>query len=238
VKNFEIKRIFDKRLPFISEDAFQVLEKMGDTHNVVALSPGLFDRPMGNWLFAWDAGWKLDMALHQCNRVGAKVLVVFGVKKTGKESFQQVVDHFGNVAERAAKAGVTVAVEPHKGNWIETAETGAEIFKAVNSPSFGLNWDVSNCRGPGEEPADGYAHALPWIKHMHLKDGTRKEGGGSKGAPLGEGDIGWADLFKKLAADKVDVAFSIETHVKPGYENTRTSVANAKEMMTAAGLAL
>ncbi len=238
VKNFEIKRIFDKRLPYVSEDGHQLLEAVSRRFNVVALSPGLFDRPMGNWMFAWDAGWKLDMSLYLCNKVGAKTLVVFGVNRTGNESFQQVVDHFGTVAEKAGAAGVTVAIEPHKGNWVETAASGAELFKAVNSKSLGLNYDVSNCRGAGEEPNQGYDHARPWIKHVHLKGSQKKAGGGFKSTVLGEGDLGWPELFKKFKADGIDVAFSVETHVKPRLESTRACVQAATAMMTEAGLSL
>ncbi len=240
VTNFEIKRVFDNRLPYVSEDGHQVLESLSGRSDIdiVALSPGLFDRPIGNWLFNWDAGWKLDDSLRLCNKVGAKVLVVFGVKNTGKESFQQVVDHFGSVAKKAQAAGVTVAIEPHKGNWVQTAASGAELFKAVNSNSLGLNYDVSNCRQSGEEPTEGYEHARPWIKHVHLKGSQKKDDGGLKSVVVGQGDLGWPELFGKFKADKVDVAFSVETHVKPLLPSTRACLEAARKMMTEAGLAL
>ena len=238
VQNFEIKRIFDKRLPYVSEDGYQILEAVSKRFNVVALSPGLFDKPMGNWLWNWDAGWKLDDSLRLCNKVGAGVMVVFGARKTGNESFQQVVDHFGNVAERAQAAGVVVAIEPHKGNYVETAETGAELFKAVNSDFLGFNYDVSNCRGPGEEPGEGYDYAKPWIKHVHIKGSMRGEDGKSMSCVACEGNLGWPELFRKFKADGIDVAFSIETHFKPRLEATRASIENIKKLMTELGLEL
>lgn len=237
VQNFEIKRIFDKRLPYVSEDGYQMLESISRRFNVAALSPGLFDKQMGNWLWDWDAGWKFDDALRLCNKTGAKVMVVFGVKNTGKESFQQVVDHFGNVAERAKAAGVVVAIEPHRGNYVETAASGAELFKAVNSDFLGFNYDVSNCRGAGEEPTEGYDYARPWVKHVHIK-GSMKADGKSKSCVACEGNIGWPELFKKFKADGIDVAFSIETHVSPKLKSTRACVENITKLMNELGLEL
>jgi sugar phosphate isomerase/epimerase len=239
VKNFEIKRVFDNRLPYVSEDGYQVLESISKRSdvNIVALSPGLFDKPIGNWLFDWDAGWKLDDSLRLCNKVGAKVMVVFGIKNSGKESFQQVVDHFGSVAEKAKAAGVVVAIEPHKGNWVETAASGAKLLEAVNSDFLGFNYDVANCRH-SEEPAEGYKHARPWIKHVHLKGSQKKQGGGAKHCVVGDGDLGWPELFKNFKADGIDVGFSVETHIKPRLPNTRACIEATRKMMTEVGLEL
>ncbi len=240
VCNFEIKRIFDNRLPYLSEDGYQVLQSISSRQdiNIVALGPGLFDKPMNNWLFNWDAGWKLDDSLHLCNKVEAGILVVFGINNTGNESFQQVVDHFGMVAAKAQSAGVTVAIEPHHGNWVESAASANRLLSAVNSDFLGFNYDVSNCRQAGEEPDQGYEIARPWIKHVHIKDSLRTANGKFACKRVGQGDINWGNLFGRFSADDVDVAFSVETHVKPLMTSTKACIEAVSKLMQEAKLKL
>jgi len=237
IRHFELRRVFLKRVPYIEEEGHQVLEEIRRIYrdvDFVAISPGLFELDMAHWEFAWHRGAKLDESIRMCERLGAKTLVTFGVKNTGKESFQQIVDLFGDAAARTGKAGLQVAVEPHKGNWIEGAASGKKVFDAVGAKNLGLNWDASNARGCGEEPLEFYTMARPFIKHVHVK-GSLASG---KVAVVGEDDVGWPELFKRFAADRVDVAFSVETHMKPKVERSRACVENTVKFMKAAGLKL
>jgi sugar phosphate isomerase/epimerase len=226
VTDFELRRVFLKRVPFIEEEGWQVLDDLflRGGAPVVAISPGLYKCPPGHWEFAWEAGGKLDASLEMCRRLSAPVLVVFGAGRTGRETFQQVADHFGLVARRAEAAGIDVAIE------IEAAA----ICRAVNSPRLGINWDVSNARGSGEAPLpDGYAAVKPWLKHVHVK-GSTGSGEGRRVCVLGESDLGWPEIFRRLAADGYAGALSVETHMKPRYEKSRLCVQAAREMFAAA----
>jgi len=242
LRNYELRRVFLKRVPYLEEEGHQALEGIlrgyGDIR-IVSVSPGLYKCPPSHWEFAWEAGAKLEESFQLCRRLKCPQLGVFGAGRTGQESFQQVADHFGTVARRAEAAGIDVAIEVEGGTWASSGAEAAAICKAVGSARLGINWDVSNARSSGERALpEGYAAVKPYLKHLHLKDSAATPGGGRQVCVLGAGDVGWPAVFGRLAADGFKGAMSVETHLKPKYEQSRACVEAAKRMMAAAGLDL
>lgn len=240
IRSFELRRVFLQRVPYVEEGGHQVIDGLlhgpGDVR-FVAVSPGLYKCAMSHWEFAWEAGNKLDESLRLCQRLNGALLVVFGVGRTGRESFQQVADHFGAVARRAEGAGIDAAIEIESGTWADSGAAAAAICKAVGSKRLGINWDVANALGSGERALpDGYAAVKPFLKHLHLKDSAPAPGGGHQVCVLGEGEVGWPEVFRQLAADGYRGTMSVETHMKPKYEMSKLCVAAATRMLASAGL--
>lgn len=239
LRHFELRRIFLQRVPFIEEGGHQLLADLFDSGDarVTVLSPGLYKCPPSHWEFAWEAGAKLDESLRLCRRLGGALLDVFGAGRTGRESFQQVADHFGAVARKVEAEGLEAAIEIEGGTWADTGAAAAAICRAVGSKRLGINWDVANALGGGEKPLpEGYAAVKPWLKHLHLKDSRIAPDGTGKNCALGEGDAGWPAVFRQLAADGYRGTMSVETHMKPKLEMSERCVAAAKRLLAAAGL--
>ena len=240
IRSYELRRVFLKRVPYIEEEGHQVLAGILRSYpdaRFVSVSPGLYKCPPSHWEFEWEAGEKLQAGFELCRLLKCPQLGVFGVGRTGQESLSQVVDHFGKVARRAEAAGLDVAIEIEGGTWADSGAAAAAICQAVGSPRLGINWDVSNARSSGEKALpEGYAAVKPHLKHLHLKDSLPAPGGGRKVCVLGAGDVGWPEVFKRLAADGFRGALSVETHMKPKYEQSKLCAEAARRMLAAAGL--
>lgn len=235
VRGCELRRVFLKRVPYIEEEGHQALrqarERWSDLR-IVALSPGLYKCSPDHWAFSWESGDKLDESFRLCHMLACPVLIVFGVARSEKASLARIVDHFGMVARRAESGGVDVAIEIEPGTWADSARAAAEVCLAVGSPRLGINWDVSNAAASGEKPLpDGYLAAKSYLKHLHVKGSRPGLSGNREGCVLGEDDIGWPEIFKRLAADGYRGALSVETHLQPKYEKSKACVACAQRML-------
>ena len=129
----------------------------------------------------------------------------------------------------------------------------AQVIQAVNSPHVRGLWDPGNdiWDPHGEIPfPDGYSFIKPWMAHVHLKDGIKKEGK-AEGTPIGKGRVDWEGQFRALIADGYSGYVSLETHYRHagkipeelmamprgaafsygGYEATRESLGLWKELL-------
>lgn len=145
------------------------------------------------------------------------------------------------VANTAAKKGITLILENEFACNTATAEEAATVLAAISSPSLMLNWDPGNAAARGEIPyPDGY-NLLPKnrIGHCHCKDAVKKtEGKGYDWAAMGRGMIDWTAQFAALKRDGYRLAVSLETHwhgAGTPEESTRQSWAGMKEELEKAG---
>lgn len=108
----------------------------------------------------------------------------------------------------------------------------AELMAAVDSPFFRLTFDPCNAYFAGLDPHEAYELLAPYIAYVHLKDGkavskdTPTPVGWRRFAdhgrcyvtcPLGDGDVGWPQLFKNLNRDGYDGYLATEPHCEAGY---------------------
>jgi sugar phosphate isomerase/epimerase len=116
-------------------------------------------------------------------------------------------------AEQAAKKGIVLVLENEASCNTATGAEAAEVLRAIQTPSFMLNWDPGNAASSGEKAyPDGYA-TLPKdrIGHCHCKDVVKKDHG-YEWAAMGQGLIDWVGQFKALKNDGYRHAVSLETH--------------------------
>ena len=130
----------------------------------------------------------------------------------------------GEVADAAAKKGITVGVENHGSMLGRTAQT-AKIVEIANRPNFGVNLDCTNFRAVyGEDHIEATRILAKHVVHVHAKDfyisaepqkeedGWRKIPSGEyiKGAVGGEGDTQWKEVFGILKEAGYDGTISLE----------------------------
>ena len=122
--------------------------------------------------------------------VGAPAIRVFGGRIPEgicrEAAIECVSGALAQVANHAAERGVTVCFETHD-DWCNPAHV-AEVLARVSHPSIAANWDIMHPVRTGKVTMDAAFEALkPWIRHLHIHDGTID--GDLKLTPIGEGGI-------------------------------------------------
>jgi sugar phosphate isomerase/epimerase len=114
----------------------------------------------------------------------------------------------------AEELGIVIALENPghgPGNLMMDGRSGAALIAEFASPHVKMNYDTANalsCTEGAVRPETDIDAALPASAHIHLKDAKRMETEWRYGT-LGEGDIDYAILLKKLRAAP-DLPLSIE----------------------------
>ena len=117
------------------------------------------------------------------------VIRVFGGRIPEGVTREQAVDllvrSLAEVADHAEKHGVTICMETHD-DWCDPANIAA-VLSRVNHAAVAANWDIMHPVRSAKVSMDDAFNALkPWIRHLHIHDGTNADG---KLAPIGTGDI-------------------------------------------------
>ena len=120
--------------------------------------------------------------------LGVPAMRVFGGQIPDTSSREEATDLLAEslsaVADHAAERGVTLCLETHD-DWCAPGHVAA-VLGRVNHPAVGANWDIMHPIQRGNATMDEAFEALePWIRHLHLHDGTKEAGL----MPIGRGDI-------------------------------------------------
>lgn len=136
----------------------------------------------------------LDTAL----TLGAPVIRVWaGMKDSGVADHDYrslVTQDLQRICELAARVGVMVATEFHRGTLTDTAVSARQLMLETEHPNIKTLWQPRvNARIP-EAMAD-LERVLPWLAHLHVFQWR-----GTQRRALAEGDEAWS-LYLGLAAD-------------------------------------
>ena len=156
-----------------------------------------------------------DNAFGLAKRFGAKIVRVFSYWRTVEPGrcFDAVARALSDLADKAAKEGLTVGLENEHACNIATATESARILEAVQHPNLQLVWDPANCLVSGEDPFPGGYALLPKnrIAHVHAKD-CHMDGHKPVFGPLGTRHVDWKGQIAALIADDYPGYISLETH--------------------------
>ncbi|MCI0419619.1 MAG: sugar phosphate isomerase/epimerase [Acidobacteria bacterium] len=106
------------------------------------------------------------------------------------ERAAELVAHLGN---RAAKGGVTIAIDIHDDGLLDTPELCVRLLERVGLSNVGINPDIRNlCREPGQLPnwRAVLVRLAPHAKNWHVKNYRN-----AQPAPLWDGDIDYTIAF-------------------------------------------
>lgn len=132
----------------------------------------------------------------------------------------QIVGAYQEPLRLAEQEGVTLVLENEHACYIGTGEEAARIAASVNSPFLKICWDPGNAFCADEIPyPDGYEAVIPWLAHVHVKDGrmvqTPDHGLQPRMCLIGEGEIDYAGQFAALKQLGYKGYVSLETHYVP-----------------------
>jgi sugar phosphate isomerase/epimerase len=262
VHDFELRSFGVERVPLLAPYQKDRLKELIAEFQarIVAISPGLFKIPLpraererfalrvldsqmhSRWLSARELLQRhveelLPASLDYACQVGAEIVVVFGLLRDGLPAGpapEVALELFRHAAERAAAAGLTLAIEVEEGTFADTGAHTAEILRAVDHPALAVNWDPGNAIVSGESPyPDGYAAVRGRVRHVHFKDVVRDlQTGGFRYVVSGE--IDWEGQIRALADDGYKGAISIETHQAPKVRRASETLRRVRELMALA----
>jgi len=114
-------------------------------------------------------------ALRMARRLGAPSITTEPGGPLPKGMFREhamdlFVSGLTDALKVAEDVGVMLLVEPEPGLLIENGEQFAELAKRVDSPMFGLNFDVGHFYCVSAPLSETIEWLAPWTEHYHLED--------------------------------------------------------------------
>ena len=235
ISRVELREGERHRFPDLTAGEIASVESwMQDGGEVTAVSPGIFKAPAADEArLTRDLEEVLPRTIELAVRLNCPTVIAFGFDGAAGASSGdrgRVVAAFAAAAEQAAAAGLRVAVENEPGFWVDGPEASVALLHEVDHPALGLNWDPANLHWGGRLPTAADVETVePFLLNVHVKD----YGMGRPEAPwwpVGEGQTPWAELLPALA-DTDLAAVTLETHVVPLLEASRTSLAELRRLV-------
>ncbi|WP_458109583.1 TIM barrel protein [Arthrobacter sp. R3-55] len=118
-----------------------------------------------------------------------------GAKRAGQ--LDRLAEIFGDAVERTSGSDVKLILEPvntrvdHPGTLVDRTREAVHIARAVNSPRFGILYDLYHSVTEGEDPAGELAEAGDLVDYVQIADAP------GRGEP-GTGSIDWPGAFTVL----------------------------------------
>ena len=127
----------------------------------------------------------------------------------------------------AEPRGIAIGIECHQ-QYSKTPAGLDRIYKLVDNPAIGINFDTGNSYLAGEDPYSWLEAVLPNLVHLHAKDiaieQSDAERGKVTGTPVGcacgDGVIDWERVIKICKKAKRDIVFSVECGTVPQAERS------------------
>lgn len=244
IRDFELRHVFLKRVPDISdEEELRIIQTIKEYNvNITAISPGLFKIPLIPQKLKNHLEVRLPASFRLAEKLKTNMIIVMGVlKRKGErreEVIPKVVDILQKASKRAQKAGIILALENEGDCWVATGKETAEIVKMIDSPALRVNWDPGNAFAFGENPyPEGYNHVKDYIVNVHIKDAViDNKTNLKKYVVLGEGKVGWYSQVKALKNNGYEGFLSLEPHISPrvkgayrGYQWLKEAMEKMKE---------
>lgn len=206
------------------------LEALATHHlEVVAIASPLLKCSLQDWPAQSQLA---ERAFEIANQAGATIVRVFsGLRAPEPEKeFERVVDLLQDLADKAGRHGITIAVENEHTCNISTAHELCGILAAIDHSNLRIVWDPASAYISGEKPFPTGYHMLDAtrIALVHAKDCTL-DGHRPVWAALGEGEIDWQGQIDALAEDQYKGSIHLETYWTGVFDCAR----NLKRMVEA-----
>lgn len=129
-----------------------------------------------------------------------------------------IVERLRKAEPILSNAGVTLVIEYDPATSASTTQKLEKVLSRLSSEHIRALFDPgNNIYDPEGEPPfpQGYERLKPWIEHIHVKDVVRNTPSGKPEAVvIGEGDVGFRELFARLMSDGFTDWASLETHYR------------------------
>jgi sugar phosphate isomerase/epimerase len=142
------------------------------------------------------------------------------------------------LTEAAAVAeprNIMIGLEPHQ-QYTKSPEGLDKIYKLVDSPAMGINFDTGNAYLSGNDPAVWLDNIKANLVHIHAKDisiqQSKDERGKVTGTPAGcacgDGVVDWKKIIEVCKTAPRDIVLSVECGT---IEQAERSIAHLKPLV-------
>ena len=209
----------EDRVPFVNEAKLK--RRLSEQHvPVCAVVPGLFEGSAKE-----RATWLNEIALMEetlafCRRIGCPRIVVSafaaetGEATSGADVRDDAVEALQRAGAVAAKTDAKLAVLNEVGMAHATGSSLGKLLEAVDHPAVRAAWSPAEALRNGEDPAEGLEALGRRVELVRCSDGSTK-GKGWQEAPLGEGDVRWAEHLRALHELGFSGPISLEVYMEP-----------------------
>jgi sugar phosphate isomerase/epimerase len=200
-------------LELAKEELERAIQALRDNHlEVVAIASPLLKCSLKDWP---EQSKLAERAFEIAAMAGAQIVRVFSGLRTAEpeKEFERVVDLLQDLADKAGRRGLIIALENDRACNIATAQEMAGVLAAIDHSNLRVVWDPAAAYISGEKPfPSGYQMLdAKRIALVHAKDCTL-EGHKPVWEPLGGGDIDWQGQIDALAEDHYDGFINLETY--------------------------
>lgn len=229
ITRFELREGRERRFPFFTGDEVRLVDEvLRNGAEITAVSPGLLKGHVDDEArLRRELEEILPRAIEKAKRFESPLLVVFGFARYEGEppsNRLRAMRVFERVAEQAAAADLTVAIENEPDFWIDRPEAAAALLEEIDHPALAINWDPANQHWGGQRPEyDGFQALRPYIANLHVKDYTPDDPD-VPWRPIGDGITPWNEIVRWVAEETDLAHVTLETHCEPLVENSRQSL--------------
>ena len=166
---------------------------------------------------------KLDEGVAIAQELGCPRIVVGSGTGFGGWKRQVQLDKLIEIYQKAIAqidgSGITLVLEPvnvrvdHPGSLLDRTAEGVYIARGVDSPFFGLLYDIYHSAVEGEDMAGELANAGSIVKYVQLADAP------GRGEP-GTGSIDWATTLRTLRDSGYDGPIGLEYYPQTASEES------------------
>ena len=217
----ELRLIGKRNVCAIDDSAF---DRVYSTLQEQQMEVICFASSIANWARPITSDFQADVeelkrTMPRMRRLGARFIRVMSYPNDGlKEADwrKEAIRRMKELARIAADGDVIMVHENCSGWGGMSPENQKILLEAVHSPNLQIVFDTGNPVGEGhppEETWDFYQTALPFIKHVHIKDCAKTAKGEIEYTYPGEGQSMVRRILGSLLDLGYDGAFSIEPHI-------------------------
>jgi len=235
---FELKRLFGRRIPNITEEEVEYIKKILNKYavQVSSISPGLFKGDIDSDLSTQEIKNKLPETFKIANQIGTKNVVLFGFSrkknKQAGEAIEKISNIFGEIVNKAKKEDINIFIENERGTWANSYDVLLKIIKNINSETLKINWDPCNLIGEVKEKPfpDIWNKIKAYVGHMHLKDG-KIVANKFTNIMMGKGDVDWIGQFHALMKNNYKGFCVLEPHFGDRVESSRQHIFETRKLI-------
>lgn len=233
---FELREGSERRFPdFTTDEVGLVDELIRSGGRVTAVSPGILKGSVADRQnIRRELDDVLPRSIELARRFECPQMIVFGFERTPNDERDRalVSDVLTEVAETAAAADLTVAIENEPNFWFDRPGSSAELLAEIGHPTLRLNWDPANQHWGGSLPDyDGFLALQRYIANIHVKD-IDPDDSAAPWRPVGTGATPWRQILRWIINETDLGHVTIETHCEPLVESSRRSLETVRAIIS------
>lgn len=165
----------------------------------------------------------IDLAVELASDEGPPVIDTTAGGKAGQweELKELIVERVGRLCDYAGQRGVTIAIEPHVMNALDTPDRVLWLLQSVGRPNLKVTFDISHFNVQGIPIEESVAKLAPVTVFTHVKD-ERGRAPDFEFLIPGEGEFDYVKYLRAMEAagyrGDIHVEISLMVQRRPGFD--------------------